>query len=168
MPLVRVGDIELNYELVDCTEPWKATRPPLVFLHGLGGNNRLFLFQVPEFCRKFPVITIDLRGHGESSQPAADWTMADTALDVVRLLRLLGVERAHMVGRVAGRHGRAAVRPRLSVRDGFARCRRHAVRPAGRVRGADARRRCATSKRSRWRRSPSRASPTPSPTRSIR
>jgi pimeloyl-ACP methyl ester carboxylesterase len=98
MPLARVGEIDLNYEIVDCTEPWKATRPPLVFLHGLGGNRRLFLFQVPEFCRKFPVITIDLRGHGESSQPAADWTIADAALDVVRLLRLLGVERAHMAG----------------------------------------------------------------------
>jgi pimeloyl-ACP methyl ester carboxylesterase len=98
MPLARVGDIDLNYDLVDCTEPWKAGRPPLVFLHGLGGDRRLFLFQVAEFCRKFPVLTVDLRGHGESSLPEGDWTIADMALDLVRLLRLLGVERAHLAG----------------------------------------------------------------------
>jgi 3-oxoadipate enol-lactonase len=98
MPLARVGDIELNYDFIDCTEPWKAGRAPVVFIHGLGGDRRLYLFQVPEFCGKFPVISVDLRGHGESSKPDADWTMADMALDVVRLLRLLGVERAHLVG----------------------------------------------------------------------
>ena len=98
MPHARVGDIELYYELVDFTEPWKAGPAPLVFIHGLGGDHTMWQYQVPAFCAHFPTITIDLRGHGESTRPDRDFRIADMALDVVRLLRALGVERAHLVG----------------------------------------------------------------------
>jgi len=51
-----------------------------------GGNRRKFTFAV------------DLRGHGRSSAPDCDWTVGDMALDIVRLLRHLGAERAHLIG----------------------------------------------------------------------
>jgi len=98
MPHMRVGDVELNYELVDCTEPWKAGPPPVVFVHGLGGTGAMWLYQIPAFCDRFPTITLDLRGHGASTKPERDFTVADMARDIVRLLRSLGVERAHLVG----------------------------------------------------------------------
>ena len=98
MPHVRVGDIELYYELLDFTEQWRAGFAPVVLVHGLGGDHHMWLYQVPELCRRFPTITLDLRGHGESTQPKNDFSMADLALDIVRLLRTLGVERAHLVG----------------------------------------------------------------------
>lgn len=98
MPHQRVGDVNIYYELHDFCEPWRASRLPVVFIHGLGGSHAMWLYQVPSFCSRFPVITIDLRAHGESSGGATDFTMADMARDVVRLLRVLGVERAHIVG----------------------------------------------------------------------
>jgi pimeloyl-ACP methyl ester carboxylesterase len=98
MPHATVGDIDLFYELTDYTEPWKAGAAPVVFIHGLGGDHRMWLYQVPVFCRHHPTITLDLRGHGQSTRPNADFTMADMARDVVRLLRALGVERAHLIG----------------------------------------------------------------------
>ncbi len=98
MPHLRVGEIDLYYELMDFTEPWKAGPAPVVFIHGLGGDHSMWLYQVPAFCSRFPVITLDLRGHGQSTRPTADFGMADMAADVVRLLRALGVERAHLVG----------------------------------------------------------------------
>ncbi|MFI5366273.1 MAG: alpha/beta fold hydrolase [Candidatus Binatia bacterium] len=98
MPHARVGDVDLYYEITDCTEPWKAGPPPVVFVHGLGGDHRVWLYQVPAFCNRFPTITVDLRGHGASSKPDRDLGMADMALDVVRLLRAFGVERAHLIG----------------------------------------------------------------------
>lgn len=98
MPHVRVGDVELYYELIDCTEPWHSGPPPAVLLHGLGGDRRMWLYQVPAFCPRVPTILVDLRGHGRSSAPAGDWTIADMARDVVRLLRHLGAEKAHLVG----------------------------------------------------------------------
>jgi pimeloyl-ACP methyl ester carboxylesterase len=98
MPLQRVGDVNIYYELHDFCEPWRAGRLPVVFIHGLGGSHAMWLFQVPAFCARFPVITLDLRAHGESSGGDADFTMADMARDVVRLLRVMGVDRAHIVG----------------------------------------------------------------------
>lgn len=98
MPQSRVGDGEIHYELYDFTEPWRSGRPPVVFIHGLGGDHRVWLYQVPAFCAEFPTITVDLRGHGRSSRSEVDFTVADLARDLVRLLRNLGVERVHLVG----------------------------------------------------------------------
>jgi 3-oxoadipate enol-lactonase len=99
MPHVRVGDVNLYYELHDFCEPWRAARLPVVFVHGLGGSHAMWLYQVPAFCDRFPVITLDLRGHGQSTGgEKSNLTMGDMARDVVRLLRVLGVERAHVVG----------------------------------------------------------------------
>jgi 3-oxoadipate enol-lactonase len=98
MPLQRVGDIELFYEFVDCTEPWTTGPAPVLFIHGLGGDFRMWLYQVPAFCGRFPTIAVDLRGHGRSTKPDADFGMDDLGRDLVRLLRTLGAERAHVVG----------------------------------------------------------------------
>jgi 3-oxoadipate enol-lactonase len=98
MPHLHVGDIDLYYELTDYAEPWKAGPAPVVFIHGLGGSHDMWLYQVPAFCARFPTLTLDLRGHGQSTKPDQDFGMADLARDVVRLLRALGVERAHLVG----------------------------------------------------------------------
>ncbi len=98
MTRARVGDVDLFYELTDFTEPWKQAPAPLLFIHGLGGDHAFWSYQVPAFCQRYPVLTVDLRGHGQSSKPDADWTIQDMARDVVRLLRSLGAERAHVVG----------------------------------------------------------------------
>jgi pimeloyl-ACP methyl ester carboxylesterase len=98
MPHVRLGDVDLYYELIDCTEPWHSAPPPVVLLHGLGLDRRVWLYQVPVLCGRVPTLTLDLRGHGRSSAPPGEWTVADMARDVVRLLRHLGAERAHLVG----------------------------------------------------------------------
>jgi hypothetical protein len=37
MPHSRVGDVQLDYELIDCTEPRKPGRPLLV-IHGMGSD----------------------------------------------------------------------------------------------------------------------------------
>ena len=98
MPHSRVGDVHLHYELIDCTEPWKPGRPPVLFIHGMGGDRRMWFYQIPEFCSRFATLTVDLRGHGMSSRPDGEWTIADMARDLVRLLRNLGAEKAHLVG----------------------------------------------------------------------
>ncbi|MEO8603530.1 MAG: alpha/beta fold hydrolase [bacterium] len=98
MPDVRLGDVNLYYELIDCSEPWRSGNPPAVLLHGLGTDRRLWLYQVPALCPRLPVLAVDLRGHGRSSAPDGEWTIADMARDVVRLLRHLGAEKAHLIG----------------------------------------------------------------------
>jgi pimeloyl-ACP methyl ester carboxylesterase len=84
--------------LIDCTEPWRAGAVPTVLIHGLGTDRRLWLYQVPAFCGRVPTLLVDLRGHGRSSAPPGEWTVADMARDVIRLLRTLGAEKVHLVG----------------------------------------------------------------------
>jgi len=67
-------------------------------LHGLGTDRRMWLYQIPALCPRMPVLAVDLRGHGRSTAPDGDWGIADMARDVVRLLRHLGAEKAHLVG----------------------------------------------------------------------
>lgn len=99
MPHVDVGGgIALYYELYDFTPPWKAGPEPVVFLHGLGGDRRMWLFQVPAFSGVHPTVLVDLRGHGLSSPAGEDFTIQNMAQDVIRLTRHLGIERAHFVG----------------------------------------------------------------------
>lgn len=99
MPHVEVGEgVALYYELYDFTPPWKAGPAPVVFLHGLGGDRRMWLFQVPAFSGTYPTVLVDLRGHGLSSAASEDFAIADMARDVIRLTRHLGIERAHFVG----------------------------------------------------------------------
>lgn len=95
---MQLGDLEQYFELVDCTEPWRSGAVPTVLIHGLGTDRRIWLYQVPEFCGRVPTLLVDLRGHGRSSAPAGEWTVADMARDVVRLLRQLGAEKANLVG----------------------------------------------------------------------
>lgn len=44
---------------------------PLFLLHGNGGSSEYFIHQVPVFSRYFKVYTVDLRGHGRSSNTRA-------------------------------------------------------------------------------------------------
>jgi 3-oxoadipate enol-lactonase len=98
MPHQRVGDVDLFHELVDYCEPWRHDCTPVVFIHGLGGSHAMWLYQVPAFCTRFPVINVDLRNHGASTKIDAEFTIADMATDIARLLRVLGVSTAHVVG----------------------------------------------------------------------
>jgi 3-oxoadipate enol-lactonase len=98
MAHARVGDIDLFYELIDCTEPWTTGKAPVLLVHGLGGDHQNWLYQIPALCGRYPILSVDLRGHGASSAAAADFTIADMALDLVRLLRVLGIEKVHVVG----------------------------------------------------------------------
>ena len=54
--------------------------PPLVFLHGLSLDRRMWAAQVSHFSRRWRCILVDRRGHGLSDPPGEGWSaMADLA-----------------------------------------------------------------------------------------
>ncbi len=71
--------------------------PPLIFVHGLGGNLSFWANQARAFSRAFRTIRHDLRGHGNSS-PSNAQTLADHAEDLLHLLDELELERISLVG----------------------------------------------------------------------
>jgi 3-oxoadipate enol-lactonase len=72
--------------------------PALLFLNSLGTDLRMWDAQAMALRGDFRIIRCDARGHGDSPYMAAPWSLADLGADVLRLLDLLGIERASVVG----------------------------------------------------------------------
>jgi pimeloyl-ACP methyl ester carboxylesterase len=71
---------------------------PLVFLHAFPLNRRMWTAQVEALTSQFRVVTIDLRGHGESDAPLWHHTLDQAAEDVRALLDQLSIQQAVFVG----------------------------------------------------------------------
>ncbi|MDR6225161.1 alpha/beta fold hydrolase [Desmospora profundinema] len=72
--------------------------PPLLLLHGMGANHRLFEPQIPEFSSRFHLILPDMRGHGRSSPLPIDFTYELLAEDMKALLDHLEIPTCDILG----------------------------------------------------------------------
>jgi len=91
MSTATIGDHEFFYEE-------QGSGDPLLLIMGLGADSAAWLFQVPEFARRYRTIAFDNRGVGRSAKPPGPYTIAEMADDAAGLLDVLGIERAHVVG----------------------------------------------------------------------
>lgn len=95
MPRVAVHGGELYYE------EW-GSGPPVVFVHGAGGNHLSWWQQVPEFSKRYRCITYDQRGYGSSVNATGDAGTAVLAADLLQLLDHLEIETTFAVGQSLG------------------------------------------------------------------
>ena len=72
--------------------------PPVVFLHGIGGNRSNWTRQLDALAGRFTAIAWDGRGYGDSDDYDGPLDFADFGNDLARLLDDLDVARAHLVG----------------------------------------------------------------------
>ena len=112
MDTVRHGEVELAY---DVTGP--DTALPLVLLGGLGSTRRQWRPFVLRLADGHQVVTLDHRGHGDSSHaPAASYTVTSYAADAATLVeQVLGrpaVLAGHSLGGAVAHHV-ACSRPEL-------------------------------------------------------
>ena len=91
MPQKLIRDININYEII-------GDGQPLLFIHGLGSSLRDWEDQVPVFCKNFKVITLDLRGHGQTDKPKGPYSISMFAEDIAELIKSLKVDPVHVVG----------------------------------------------------------------------
>lgn len=74
----------------------------VVFVHGAGGSNGIWFRQLKDFKKHFNVLLVDLRGHGkskpESIEQDTDYSFDDIALDVIKIMDHLHIEKVHLVG----------------------------------------------------------------------
>ncbi len=70
----------------------------IVFLHAFPLNRTMWTPQVEALQNRYRVITIDLRGHGESDAPMWRYTLEQFADDVIALLQHLSITGATFVG----------------------------------------------------------------------
>jgi len=97
-----VNGIELSYLLADFTDPWINEKEHLVLLHGWMGCKESWVRQTPFFSRDFVVVVPDLRGFGRSSKPIRGYALEEYARDIIALLDIVGVRRAHLLGQSFG------------------------------------------------------------------
>jgi pimeloyl-ACP methyl ester carboxylesterase len=76
--------------------------PALVFIHCWCCDRGYWRNQVPEFAKKYTVVTVDLAGHGESGMNRGDWTLDAFAADVAAVVRALDLERIILIGHSMG------------------------------------------------------------------
>ena len=76
--------------------------PPLVMVHGFGGDKETWLLLAPLLRRGRRLVLIDLPGHGRSSSIADAATPRRHATAVRSVLDSLGIERAVLVGNSLG------------------------------------------------------------------
>ncbi|WP_321376153.1 alpha/beta hydrolase [uncultured Draconibacterium sp.] len=81
--------------------PHKSSDTWVVFVHGAGGSNVVWFRQLREFKKHFNVLLVDLRGHGKSKKEYTKeeiYAFDEIALDVIRTMDHLKIEKAHLVG----------------------------------------------------------------------
>lgn len=75
---------------------------PLVLLHGFTGAGSNWQPFIGDLAGAYQLIIPDLRGHGRSTNPSAEFTFRQSALDVFALLDRLGIQRYKAIGVSAG------------------------------------------------------------------
>jgi 3-oxoadipate enol-lactonase len=95
MPLVNINGIDLYYEV-------HGEGPALVLAHGGGGSHLSWWQQVPEFSKRYKVITFDHRSFGNSPDAPNGPGPQAFVQDLTALLDHLGVQKAAVAGQSMG------------------------------------------------------------------
>jgi haloacetate dehalogenase len=76
--------------------------PAVVLLHGFPETSYAWRHQIPVLAERYHVIVPDLRGYGETDKPAAGYDKRNMAMDLVELLKQIGVGKVALVGHDRG------------------------------------------------------------------
>lgn len=91
MPRALLGDLNVYYEV-------HGEGEPLILLHGLGSSTRDWQFQLDDFAAHYRVITLDLRGYGQTDHPPGPYSIRMMSQDVIALMDHLGISSFHLLG----------------------------------------------------------------------
>ena len=78
MPYVHSQGCRIYYRLEG-----SGSKPLLVLVHSLGCDHGMWDLQVPALLPHFQILRLDLRGHGASDAPDAEYTISQLAEDVL-------------------------------------------------------------------------------------
>ena len=97
MPVIDRGGVAIHYETHG---PGSDTAPAILLSHGYGATCRMWDGQVAAFADRYRIILWDMRGHGQSGDPAdpALYSQALTVGDMATVLDACGEGRAIIGG----------------------------------------------------------------------
>ena len=83
-------------------DDWGAGKPVFVLVHGWACDRSFLLPQAEYFAWQHRIISLDLRGHGESDKPRGDYLMSTYADDIAYVIEQLGLGKVVAVGHSMG------------------------------------------------------------------
>ncbi|MCZ3366279.1 MULTISPECIES: alpha/beta fold hydrolase [Methanobacterium] len=87
----EISGIKLNY--IEKGEGF-----PLILIHGLSDDLRLWAPLIPQLSRNYRTVSLDLRGHGSSGKPKGHYSIEQFSRDIYFLLNELSIKKAHFIG----------------------------------------------------------------------
>ena len=91
-------DIQCGDALVHCKVAGREGATAILFLHGNGEDLSIFEAQIEYFSPQYRTVTIDTRGHGQSTRGTAPLHFYTFANDLIAVLDALSIDKAHLVG----------------------------------------------------------------------
>ena len=91
MPKVTARNLSFNYEQ-------QGSGEPLILIPHLAADHACYAFQLKDYAEHFTCISIDLRGTGESDDPAGEYSTETLADDMAAFMQAMGIQRAHICG----------------------------------------------------------------------
>ncbi len=71
---------------------------PLLLLHGFGSSTRDWQYQLDDFAKCYRVVTLDLRGYGQTDHPPGAYFIQQMSEDVFALVNYLEIPGFHLLG----------------------------------------------------------------------
>ena len=96
MAMIARQGIKLAYE------DQGVGKPAFLFVHGWACNRSAFAPQAAHFARRHRVVSVDLRGHGESDKPQGPYSIMTHAEDLAYIIEHLGLGKVVAVGHSMG------------------------------------------------------------------
>ncbi len=93
MPFVDIDGLRCHYRL-----DGRDDRPVLMLAHSLGLDLGMWDEQLVELTAHVRVLRYDLRGHGATTAPAGDYTIAQLGRDAIGLMDAIGLARVSFCG----------------------------------------------------------------------
>jgi pyruvate dehydrogenase E2 component (dihydrolipoamide acetyltransferase) len=94
--------VEAGGRLLNYLRAGTGGGPPIVLVHGFGGDLDNWLFNQPSLAEDHDVVALDLPGHGRSAKDVGPGDLAFLSATLAEFLDALGIERAHLVGHSLG------------------------------------------------------------------
>jgi len=95
---VRVGDVDWPY-----LEGGRKGGPPLVLVHGFGGDKDNWSMLAPHLSHRYPLIVPDLVGFGDNARtPDVAYDIKSQTDRLIGFLDALGIAECHLVGNSMG------------------------------------------------------------------
>ena len=92
----------MTSQAIDCAYSIDGSGPPLFLIHGIGAARNTWRKLLPLLSQHYTVINYDLRGHGESPLPDAEFGLQDLVADLEAIRIKTGFDQAHFAGHSLG------------------------------------------------------------------